>query len=476
MEEKSLRTAWMALNPRKHPTLSKDALLDAIYFLGLNPSLKRFGELIDEIGEIQFTFDHFKSIAKKITPTTSDEMLDAFRAIDVNKDGLLSRAELVQSLLNFGEKLTEGEVLDVLEFDVDNSGAMDYQEFCNMCFEIQEQMHEMVPPEDISLAEAAEEQQKIKMEKEEQEENESRGKHDDDASERNKASDVLEVNNVPTKSTAGTVGKHSFLNTRIPKPSELKSWHKHALRLRMPVNVTPIPSTQIIHFTIKQTTTFFLTVKATPSALSPSRKPKGEIQCFLAKKHMGSYKVVQSSQPHKNVFCILKEAIETGDYVVVCVSVDALNKRKINRGKLVELIDDGTLQEKGITALEETFQSLDCLQKGSLNQEEYSAHMVQTDGEKCDEDVWDYIIENFPSRNKELTKEGFVACYNQLFDEETTNTDAYEHFEGLGYNRQMVLDECLLLALNIYEKDEESITNLDVSSYDETMVDIMMKQ
>ena len=47
--------------------------------------------------------------------------------------------------------------------------------------------------------------------------------------------------------------------------------------------------------------------------------------------------------------------------------------------------------EQATRALKETFSRLDATQCGSLGRDEYDLLMMLTDGEKCDDETWEYI-------------------------------------------------------------------------------------
>ena len=61
-------------------------------------------------------------------PTDPDEELqDAFKVFDRNRDGFISAEELRIVMTNLGEKLTDQEIKDMLDLaDINRDGKIDY--------------------------------------------------------------------------------------------------------------------------------------------------------------------------------------------------------------------------------------------------------------------------------------------------------------------------------------------------------------
>ena len=79
-------------------------------------------------------FDEFLTMmGRKISANFEEEMKMAFTMFDKDKNGYIERDELKQMMSKLGEKLTDGEVDEMMkEADPDNDGRVNYNEFLAM--------------------------------------------------------------------------------------------------------------------------------------------------------------------------------------------------------------------------------------------------------------------------------------------------------------------------------------------------------
>ncbi|XP_063396802.1 EF-hand calcium-binding domain-containing protein 7-like isoform X2 [Mytilus trossulus] len=122
---------------------SQDSLLEALQQTGRNPSVKVLKKYwTNDIDEL--SFDDFVDICKKEPVTTSDDLMKAFRKIDINGDGYISLEELHKILTSKGEKKSKSEVKKMIdEVDDNKDGRLDYKEFCQMVMSTTEESKKM---------------------------------------------------------------------------------------------------------------------------------------------------------------------------------------------------------------------------------------------------------------------------------------------------------------------------------------------
>ncbi|CAL9732385.1 calmodulin [Monosporozyma unispora] len=114
--------------------ISSSELATVMRSLGLSPSEAEVADLMNEIdvdGNHKIEFSEFLALmSRQLKSTDSEqELLEAFKVFDKNGDGLISAAELKHVLTSIGEKLTDGEVDDMLREVSDGSGEIDIQQF-----------------------------------------------------------------------------------------------------------------------------------------------------------------------------------------------------------------------------------------------------------------------------------------------------------------------------------------------------------
>ena len=64
---------------------------------------------------------------------SEEETLEAFKVFDKDGSGFISKAELIHVMANLGEKLSDGEIDEMIrEADVNGDGQINYEEFVQM--------------------------------------------------------------------------------------------------------------------------------------------------------------------------------------------------------------------------------------------------------------------------------------------------------------------------------------------------------
>eukprot|EP00434_Breviolum_minutum_P036116 symbB.v1.2.031988.t1/scaffold3776.1/size50502/3 len=73
-------------------------------------------------------------MSRKLKETdTEEELIEAFKVFDRDRDGFISGGELRASMTNLGERLNDAEVDEMIkEADLDGDGLINYDEFVRM--------------------------------------------------------------------------------------------------------------------------------------------------------------------------------------------------------------------------------------------------------------------------------------------------------------------------------------------------------
>lgn len=119
-------------------SISTKELLNVMRSMGQNPTEDEVLELVMEVdlnGDGTIDFQEFLQMMKKKS-SEADQMQDlreAFRMFDRNKDGFIDLIELKKVTSLMGATLSNMELQDFMkEADKDGNGKIDYEEFVNM--------------------------------------------------------------------------------------------------------------------------------------------------------------------------------------------------------------------------------------------------------------------------------------------------------------------------------------------------------
>ncbi|XP_022332297.2 neo-calmodulin-like [Crassostrea virginica] len=116
---------------------------NSLRVFGLNPTMKEIYDMINEVdknGNGTIEFDEFLAFLKRSYRKPDEIKLDlkkAFRILDINGDGFITREELQKVLTKMGETLTEKEVDEMMEkADKNGDGKIDYEEYVDIMYPI----------------------------------------------------------------------------------------------------------------------------------------------------------------------------------------------------------------------------------------------------------------------------------------------------------------------------------------------------
>ncbi|XP_034242006.1 neo-calmodulin-like isoform X8 [Thrips palmi] len=129
------KEAFMLFDQDEDGTITMAELGVVMRSLGQRPTETELRDMVNEVdqdgnGTIEFN-EFLQMMSKKMKGADGEEELrEAFRVFDKNKDGLISSSELRHVMTSLGEKLSDEEVDDMIrEADLDGDGMVNYEEF-----------------------------------------------------------------------------------------------------------------------------------------------------------------------------------------------------------------------------------------------------------------------------------------------------------------------------------------------------------
>ncbi|CAG8456231.1 5568_t:CDS:2 [Dentiscutata erythropus] len=114
-QKKEYYQAFKLFDNKGNDTIPPEALGDLLRALGQNPSQAEVTELAKTAGANTATYEEF---------------VEGFQVLDKDRSGYISAGELRYVLTSLGEKLSEGEVDELMKtVEVDKNGNIKYEEF-----------------------------------------------------------------------------------------------------------------------------------------------------------------------------------------------------------------------------------------------------------------------------------------------------------------------------------------------------------
>ncbi|XP_063417806.1 EF-hand calcium-binding domain-containing protein 7-like isoform X8 [Mytilus trossulus] len=474
---------------------SQDSLLEALQQTGRNPSVKVLKKYwTNDIDEL--SFDDFVDICKKEPVTTSDDLMKAFRKIDINGDGYISLEELHKILTSKGEKKSKSEVKKMIdEVDENKDGRLDYKEFCQMVMSTTEENKKM--------------QRKMmeRKEKKKRQDIERRGDvSGSQVSVRSAASSVKNQEKSASKANVefgngiGTPAgsrKSSLLSIDdLPRPSPRVKKDKsrqgsvsRAHKLDEPKNLREWTHTKskgsffmedgslICHqydFNLPDDSKIWITIQPQKGSRGMDSSPVDTSVFILRDRPDEDGNLLVAFTEHRDsrgkygVSCDLS----AGKYYIMPYTTGCRFKnRKSESGKEAKLVS----QDKGgkyvITksfrkVLEDIFDYSDLDGNGFMSRKEFNLFNIRTSGEEVADEEWQVVEDRIDLEDGEITKAGFLQL-NELEaeDSEGDTEDLWTTLVSMGYNKQLVMDQACPFQLDVYTEDCDD-AELDVVRVD----------
>ncbi|XP_071119113.1 EF-hand calcium-binding domain-containing protein 7-like isoform X1 [Haliotis cracherodii] len=459
---------------------------------GRNPTRKTLAKYwTDETDYL--TFDDFVNICRREHATTTDDLMKAFRKIDINGDGYISLDELFRMLTTRGEKMTRDEVQRMIdEVDENRDGKLDYgerilyySEFCNMLMSTTDECKKM------SMKMMEKKERKKKRPSNTPRRGDDENIHGSRTSLRSNAS-VKPDGQGPSHSlrSVGRTGSKSSLisiddmprpsprvkkdkvrtpvgsrSAKVSEPSNLRDWTHTSSKGCFFIDADE--GGQIIShqytLDLAEDTNVFITMQ--PNRIGDAGfTDDGPVDTavYVLREGSSSNKVVTFTEQRdsKGRYCVRCD-LSAGRYKLVPFTTGCrLYERSAGREtKEVKLIkqdkeDKIVLSKTFKKALEDIFDMADLDGNGLLSREDFNWYNIRTSGEEVADDEWDVVEGNIELERGEITKTGFIHL-NQMEaeDNDGDTDDLWVTLTSMGFNKSLVLNQACPFKLDVYTED-----------------------
>ncbi|XP_067678811.1 EF-hand calcium-binding domain-containing protein 7-like isoform X1 [Haliotis asinina] len=459
---------------------------------GRNPTKKTLAKYwTDETDYL--TFDDFVNICRREHATTTDELMKAFRKIDINGDGYISLDELFRMLTTRGEKMTRDEVQRMIdEVDENRDGRLDYEErklyyseFCNMMMTTADECKKM----SIKLMEKKERKKRRMSNTPRRGDDEnilgSRTSLRSNSSVKPEGqglshslrsvgrtgsrSSLISIDDMPKPSprvkkdkVRTPVGSRS---AKVSEPSNLRDWthisSKGCFFIDADEGGQIISHQYTLH--LADDTNVFITMQ--PNKIGDSGfTDDGPVDTavYVLREGSSSHKVVTFTEQRdsKGRYCVRCD-LPAGKYKLVpfttgCRLYERSAGRETKDVKLIKQDKDEkiVLSKQFKKALEDIFDMADLDGNGLLSREDFNWYNIRTSGEEVADDEWDVVEGNIELENGEITKTGFLHL-NQMEaeDNDGDTDDLWVTLTSMGFNKNLVLNQACPFKLDVYAED-----------------------
>ncbi|XP_046374805.2 EF-hand calcium-binding domain-containing protein 7-like isoform X9 [Haliotis rufescens] len=459
---------------------------------GRNPTRKILAKYwTDETDYL--TFDDFVNICRREHATTTDDLMKAFRKIDINGDGYISLDELFRMLTTRGEKMTRDEVQCMIdEVDENRDGKLDYgerilyySEFCNMLMSTTDECKKM------SMKMMEKKERKKKRPSNTPRRGDDENIHGSRTSLRSNAS-VKPDGQGPSHSlrSVGRTGSKSSLisiddmprpsprvkkdkvrtpvgsrSAKVSEPSNLRDWTHTSSKGCFFIDADE--GGQIIShqytLDLADDTNVFITMQ--PNRIGDAGfTDDGPVDTaiYVLREGSSSNKIVTFTEQRdsKGRYCVRCD-LSAGRYKLVPFTTGCrLYERSAGREtKEVKLIkqdkeDKIVLSKTFKKALEDIFDMADLDGNGLLSREDFNWYNIRTSGEEVADDEWDVVEGNIELERGEITKTGFIHL-NQMEaeDNDGDTDDLWVTLTSMGFNKSLVLNQACPFKLDVYTED-----------------------
>lgn len=171
------------------------------------------------------------------------------------------------------------------------------------------------------------------------------------------------------------------------------------------------------------------------------------------------------------------EDLAPGAYIILPLTTGVMLKPRAAQPKLRKLADtsknEPELSKPVVEVLREVFARYNVSQSQSLSRAEYNLLLMCTDGELIDDDTWEYIAENFESKNGGITIKGFLDLYTQaLRGTEGGDSGFYTtYIQPLGYDQQLNPDHVRSFTVSVATPRNAVLTEFSAVPHKAHLID-----
>lgn len=444
-----------------------DSLEDLVQVLqqaGRNPSKKVLAKYWKSDTE-HLTFDEYVDICKKEKATTADDLMKAFRKIDINGDGYISLEELYKIMTTKGEKMSRSDVKKMIdEVDENKDGRLDYGEFCKMIMETTEECKK--------VSKKIMEKKELKRRKEDQTKTSYSERPMSASSRSNKGASLagsrkslLSVDDLPKPSPRNkkSKGPAAASLAKLSEPKNLKEW-THATSKGMFYIDEETEKLLCHQYNLKLTedTSVWITIQPIKTRCQADSDQVIDTGLFILRdKPDEDGNVLITFTRHRDAKGKygVKCSLDAGNYRIIPFTTGSrLKKRESDpssSAKLLQLKDGKyTITKAFRKVLEDIFDLSDLDGNGTMSREEFNWYNIRTSDEEVGDDEWEVVEERLELEDGEITKNGFLQL-NEMEAEDSNGDedDMWVTLESLGINKELVMDEACPFVIDVYTED-----------------------
>ncbi|XP_046549108.1 EF-hand calcium-binding domain-containing protein 7-like isoform X7 [Haliotis rubra] len=439
---------------------------------GRNPTKKTLAKYWTDDTDY-LTFDDFVNICRREHATTTDDLMKAFRKIDINGDGYISLDELFRMLTTRGEKMTRDEVQRMIdEVDENRDGRLDYEErklyyseFCNMMMSTADECKKM----SLKMMDKKERKKRRTSNTPRRAEGQGLSHSLRSVGRTGSKSSLISIDDMPKPSprvkkdkVRTPVGSRS---AKVSEPSNLRDWTHTSSKGCFFIDADE--GGQIIShqytLDLADDTNVFITMQ--PNRIGDAGfTDDGPVDTavYVLREGSSSHKVVTFTEQRdsKGRYCVRCD-LPAGKYKLVpfttgCRLYERSSGRETKEVKLIKQDKDDkiVLSKQFKKALEDIFDMADLDGNGLLSREDFNWYNIRTSGEEVADDEWDVVEGNIELERGEITKTGFIHL-NQMEaeDNDGDTDDLWVTLTSMGFNKSLVLTQACPFKLDVYTED-----------------------